>query len=322
MYHAKIVMREVNPFLNKIILSSLFCAFLFVNALNTQDYKPFIEPNKYWDVSTIMSGTICNPPYTSLDRYFFVGDTSINDINYSKVAYHSMIYDPDAPPFCVLLGFSRDTMYRKDFFLREDIDAQQVFRYDTNEYDGDKEAEEVLIYDFSLEVGDALPAACGGSEDSLIIASIDVKLDEYGMERRIFKVEFEHIDDCVEGLGLGGVFYPACNSIEGGSGYCHYYDSIQRPNPCFDFITSAEEKVEKNEIAFFPNPVYDVLSFENLPKNSFVEIFTAQGKLIFERNLISEGSINVAELPTGILFARITNSERRLIYQVKLVKAE
>jgi len=78
----------------------VFFFFIYTLTISSraQEYKPFIESNKYWDIMTTGTPEICIPTYLSYDRYFFLGDTTINDLNYSKLSFHPMIESPNAPP--------------------------------------------------------------------------------------------------------------------------------------------------------------------------------------------------------------------------------
>jgi hypothetical protein len=61
---------------------------------------------------------------------------------------------------------------------------------------------------------------------------------------------------------------------------------------------------KKNEITVYPNPVSQILSFNNLPENSPIDIYNNFGIRVM--SVKANGtSVNVASLPNGIYFARI-----------------
>jgi len=224
----------------------------------------------------------------------------------------------------VLLGFSRDTFDVDHFFIREDTATQRVYRYDVYDESGEPLEEEILIYDFSLEVGDTLPDYCGGAD--LVITAIDFVSDKYGVERRAYHTDFfEEWNPLVEGLGIGSVFLwsiGGCLHPDGGESYCFYYDEGEQINPCFDFITIAEN-INPLNIKLYPNPIQGDLYFENLPSTASVEVYNMNGVLLQgEDGYGYARSIRCSQWSAGMLIVKILNEQGQIIYLDKILNMD
>lgn len=154
-----------------------------------QGYVPLINENLTWSVGTVGMGYICdfsqNPK-----TYFFLGDTTFNSVTYKKVyAYNSISVGGNGnnPPYCP--PFLVDNEYQlTDIYIREDIAEQRVYRYFP-----DNTVTEVLLFDFSLEVGDTL--------NSYIIDSIYTISTPDGVSRRYFELGEYNEAYMIEGIG-------------------------------------------------------------------------------------------------------------------------
>jgi hypothetical protein len=87
---------------------------------------------------------------------------------------------------------------------------------------------------------------------------------------------------------------------------------------CIPNETKKEEK--DNLIAFFPNPVQDVLNIQSNKMMLSIEIYDLKGqkvKTIFFKN--EEKSVNFSDLSSGVWFAKINFSDGKFVVQ-KVVK--
>lgn len=95
------------------------------------------------------------------------------------------------------------------------------------------------------------------------------------------------------------------------------------PFTSVDCSLLATNDFENNKLQLYPNPANDVLNIEldSTSTNYQMAIYNALGSLVFEhKNLsITDKSVNISELNSGIYFVRITDSENR-IYQKRLIK--
>ena len=63
------------------------------------------------------------------------------------------------------------------------------------------------------------------------------------------------------------------------------------------------------DLLIYPNPATDILTLENIPTNSIIEIYDVQGKLlIIKRPTSTKEDINVANLHNGIYLVKIENA--------------
>jgi len=124
-----------------VLAISIFASMQFTNA---QEYHPLIEHGKSWDDIACWFCFVCPD---QAQRYYYTGeDTLINGLVYSKIGSYDFISDSDSdicPPYAI------DTVPNPGYrFLHEDIESRKVYFPDNSQ--------PVLLYDFSLQVGDTL----------------------------------------------------------------------------------------------------------------------------------------------------------------------
>ena len=121
-----------------LIFAIIFSAFQFINA---QEYHPLIEEGKSWDDLTCMQCMVCA---NSAFRYFVTGDdTLIDGLTYAIIGRYNFIFGTEVcPPYVI------DTVPNSGIrFMHEDTIQKKVYWYCNSQ--------PVLMYDFSLQVGDA-----------------------------------------------------------------------------------------------------------------------------------------------------------------------
>lgn len=172
----------------------LFLSFVFIFNLSfiyaQDDYIPFVVEDKHWIYQSC--GTLGNG--TALFEHLIKGDTTINDVEYKKLHWRKFdLFDnqgcdfidgpnPVTPPYSII-----DSVYVAA--IREDAD-RKVWLKPNNEpwtfchFD----TEEILLFDFNLEVGDT-SFICGSDEE---FQGYDIQLEQIEMlnyfgARRVFQ---------------------------------------------------------------------------------------------------------------------------------------
>lgn len=127
--------------------------FLIVTVCSAQEYDPILKDGAYWDRKQTQFGTF--GPCSSYDRTQIAGDTIINNVTYKKLV-NASLYDQNGEKNCIegpLFLDERDLRPVTHYFLREDVNTKQLFILDNND---PSNAQEFLLCDFNLEIGDEL----------------------------------------------------------------------------------------------------------------------------------------------------------------------
>ena len=139
--------------MKKIFFTIFVCGILaFIpDKAKAQDYHTLIRPNVYWDVMMLDAWQVYPCQYFHGDRYFFRGDTTIQDIQYQILRKYSIVSQNTNGHFCPPYAVNGNSSSIAAF-MREDVEKQQVFMY----YPHYSNQKEILLYDFSLKKGDTL----------------------------------------------------------------------------------------------------------------------------------------------------------------------
>lgn len=245
-------------------ISTLVALCLAAIPTQAQDYNPLIRPNTYWDVMEPNPSPFFYPcPYLSGERYFFEGDTIIEEIEYQILHQNLMVSTNPNGYFCPPYAVNGNYSYIRTF-MRENIEKQQVFMhgsiYSSNE--------EMLLYDFSLQTGDTLFFFANSDDPDLseLYAIVDEtetielangeKRKSMSLYASDFGGHYTHIEGVGNNLGLAFTEYFLLLTI-----YpeltCVSENGIQLygMNQCFNFLDIDEIFSSNNHIRLYPNPI-------------------------------------------------------------------
>jgi len=292
-----------------LFLAILISTFQFINA---QEYHPLIEEGKTWDDVACWFCVVCPD---EAQRYFYTGEDSlINGLVYSKIGSYDFISDSDSdicPPYAV------DTLPNTGFrYLHEDVDSRKVYLLDNSQ--------PVLLYDFSLEVGDTFVSDRVTFDYEFKVIEIDEVELLNGETRKRWLFDSEEWGTggeyraYIEGIGMEtGLFGDfiqfewwsslTCVQLEGE----HLWeDNSHGWGTCWGLV--GENEITTEDIQIYPNPATDFIRISTPTNFEFgkLKIFNAFGQLVFELSFTSENAIiDVSAFERGIYFVMIETEE-------------
>jgi len=263
----------------------------------------FPEEDAIWEESTF---TIAG----QFIRYrLLCGDTTISANNYSKI--YDVLYPFDGEEI------PADTMPPATYAGSLRVDGAQVYYVQPNE------TQELLLYDFSLEVEASidLPNTTLGNEGTYTVTNADTVMINGEGKRRLFLENIFGQTNDVWIEGLGSVVY---GLLDRGLGLVFDYGSslhcIQFPVDAFTFRPDVngtcrmavmgcdlispviDRSAYVGEINIFPNPSRGELSLE-LPEDGAgweLELWNLSGQLLYTAPGQNRKSYNWSKLPPGI----------------------
>jgi hypothetical protein len=279
----------------------------FITQMAAQNYVPMLHEGKIWNFTT---ATYPQPPNysgdTSTVSFMLSGDTLINNKTYHIL--HQIN--------CWEAGSDIENI-NAIAYLREDSINKQVF---ISHYD-----EELLLYDFSVEVGDTLFGEDYIFEDhiDMVVNQIDSSLiNGYYRKHISFNVLTGTDWSSVWTEGIGAT--PLLNYIAGDTWYskslnCLFengtlvYHGSSYETCCPGEMTGIPNANSlNNQIILFPNPAHDILTIEfSKTESSTIRIFDLSASMIYQKELPpGKSSINISQLSAGIYFAKITGKSK------------
>ena len=229
-----------------------------------------------------------------------------------------------------------DTLYSELFnssgiggaFIREDMN-RRVYLRGSAPLDN-----EILYYDFSLEVGDTLPVHPGVPSDTFVVGGIDT-MEISGVIRKVFKVfDLNGVftgTDIIEGIGsTTGLFLPyygfesktilTCYQHQGQFLFSHVYDELtvwyfENEYPEYEFcnpiIYSISDNTDHPKLILFPNPSQGSVIINSDAKFSAeIELFSASRVPVMSVVNKNDGRTSLSNIQPGIYIARITIDDK------------
>lgn len=281
-------------------LNYIYVIIFMVLSQNIHAQK-LVEIDNQWNIATYPTFS----PNTVSYSIRIGEDTVINNTTYSKVFE------------------TRDSLsenwYLTSSYLRQDS-AKRVFIV---QFDGD----EVLLYDFSLEINDTFLAEgfC-----TMIVNDIDSVILNNGEVRKRLKLSIMDFPDWGEEYWIDGIgsnygllsHFEFCATDYAEGLLCFYSNSelLYPDSPFSCFITPTKE-AEPGNLKVYPNPVQDILFIEK-NESTFKEyiIYDITGKVILNGTIenINEG-INLSNIQRGFYVLLLRNNQGGL-YSQKLIK--
>jgi len=243
---------------------------------------------------------------------FIDGDTTINSINYYKV-YQTGYWYYSWPPYPNYFFFT----HIFHGFLREE----------NNKWYTSDGLDDLLLYDFTLDVNDTVISAFTfTSGDPIIVTVIDSVLIESEYKKR-FHLNLEYgAEFIIEDIGASSGLFENMAFFEWDSELVCFAKNGESlwgipTEECELNVSINEDKPIKSELLIFPNPASNYF-YIKLPKGrSFnVKIFDSFGRLIFEKiNTETEQLMfSVEKYSPGCYFLQIEDDS--ILIREKLIK--
>jgi hypothetical protein len=282
---------------------------LFSSALSAQEYKyvPFPDSNAVWSEVYWDS----NSPSVFNQYALFKEDTLMNGLVYHKL-YHNTNSSKITSENSRSIGGIREDNHKRVW--ANNLKTSYINPNNLNENG------EIMLYDFSLKVGDTISArknhANFGHGEYMVVKHID-SLQIHQSIRKVFSFEPYPWVKWIEGIGnVQGLLFPYGDLTTGGFNnrlvcmhhndtlmYFNYYDSGCVPQFVIDGIVI----LPNPDIKVYPNPVTNgIVYFEDIEFET-LELFDLNGNLV--RFEIIKGmdcfTMDVLSLPPGNYYYRL-----------------
>lgn len=300
------------------------CLFVVLSSmcLSAQNYIPLLQNENQWDIFGYDYKFNPDCGWQSGYRYYIDGDSLVDGQQYStflKVSFDGSGSSFFCPPFTL-----NNVQNELAFLIREDTLNHQVFLWNGSE--------EVLLYDFSLTVGDEITVSDIGSTYTSEVTFVDTIITDDGIERRRLQLGDASSPpnlEWVEGIGsiYGLVIQYGIGNGAGTTLLCFRQDDQGvYGEDCGLLLGLGDVSLMDNEIVTLsPNPSKDILllTWQGDYKITSFKAFDAQGSVVFsEQNYSSLNltgasntfSIDMSSFSAGIYFIQIEINE---VYTVK-----
>lgn len=284
-------------------LPSLFCTvalnLFFVVKINGQSYKTMLGDSTTWYVN-----------------YYFV----IYNTDYYWAAEDTLM---DGKEYKIMNGFH----YNRNCYLREDTLQKHIYY---RQKKGFRANQDILIYDFSMEVGDSilifdpnstLPDSSGYFYlDSIVLTSLTAD------SRRVFYLSSEDGNKSakwIEGIGSTGLVNSSSGMADSTFELtCYFKDGIRFYGSSLftlygsceieDFLSSGDV-LDSKELLVFPNPARNEIHIlTNGESYNTLTIFNVSGSLIKTLQLnYKEQIIDLYTFPKGLYIFRFSGIKER-----------
>ena len=241
---------------------------LFYNLGYSQNYQQMLNTHSEWHLTSCNNGCIT-------DVYYIDGDTSFNNYNYK-----------------ILNGFH---YISKTFWIRENIQEQKIYMsYENPGF----ERREVLLYDFSLELGDTITLTNPISPFSTNPGDFSVDSIEFILLNNNYhkKITLSSIDNTIsespiwiEGIGsLSMINAPGGTPNINGAGKlsCYFknntliYFQLDSISSCNSIITNLNETLSDNTTTKKIIKITDILLRDvHFKKNKMLLYFYSDGTI-------------------------------------------
>lgn len=298
----------------------IFGLILIINlSLKSQNYVPFPTENVNWNV--FYAGSCSEtPPDTVLIRYTILGDTTINEIQYSKL--------------CVESGDTINPKIQTIGGLRED--NKRIYYIGQTLLGGGFD-EEYLLYDFTKQIGDTIKHDSYGGFYSVVLDIDSVQIDN--SYRKRFEVDnhwfYQNPDYIIEGIGsvknglLGHISdIPTCGS--------HYWEHVcfrengvvKYLNPSFNdcfpsnLLTGLERPEYTTDLDIYPNPFKNEIHIENKLNNRdlIFKLIDINGKTLIEKPIDGENPTLNLNINSGFYNALIIDKNGAILISKRMIK--
>ena len=285
-------------------------------SLKAQDGNTLVAEGKRWNVLLSLEGPSPTPQHRTTTSYKIQGDTLLDGMGFRK-----------------LLGTSRENLsdWQLHGAIRETETGQVFFR--AYKSDHTFEEQDRLLYDFSMQPGDAICFGDFGPQDCLRLLRVnDTVLEGEDTPRKKFVLQYEEdgvpaIQGCetwIEGIGSEyGLLGTGSRFLIGGAYdlLCYYEEEdLVWQNPEFDSCYYGTVGLSENgadaPVSVCPNPATSIVAVVGT-QAADITVYNAMGQLL--KTVRSTNEISLEGLPQGVYTLRIAD-EKGFVVTRKVVK--
>ena len=266
-----------------------------------QDYEPIIQEGNEWHTLDV----IVNPGFPPNHHYstlvhWLSDDTLVDGVRYTKVL--ETRNGEGTPRLATLLREEDGKVWKRE------------------------SATDILIYDFTAQVGDTLRFGDFHEFDFFVVDSISIE-QIGGKDRRKFWFGLEYdftgepvaIETWTEGIGSDmGLLFSGWYYVSGGyyRALCfHQNGELLWQNEYYGTcMIDAVEEMDISPISLYPNPTSEVVHIEGV-EAAEVQVYNSFGQLV--KTVHDANEIPVAALPQGVYLLRITDTDGK-VYMNKI----
>jgi len=291
------------------IILLLFQVLIFRNSW-AQNYKyvSFPDCNAIW--SEVLWDS--NSPAVFNQFALFKEDTVINGLTYHKLFHSNAATITSGNSKCI--GGIREDSQKRIWVSNL---KNSTINYSLSNTNG-----EIMLFDFSLQVGDTISAkkdfANIGHGEYLVVKHID-SLQIHKSIRKVFSFEKYFWIKWIEGIGnVQGLIFPYGELTTGGGLISklicmHHNDTLMFLNDtssdCIpQFVIDDVELFPNPDIKVYPNPVAGGIAYFDDLEFELLELFDLNGNLVRKENIKGTNcyELNVLNLPAGNYSYRLT----------------
>lgn len=273
-------------------------------------YHPFPDSVAYWrerEVSVIWTPSPC----TVNDDYvlFINGDTLIGVNTYHKL-YSSGFMSASCPP----PGFSYFNEYRGAF--RQDTILRRVY------YVPVSAANDTLLYDFNLNLGDTLPMTYNYGTGNVVIGIDSVLVGTSYHKRYLLSPLFQPSGAdtsyaLIEGIGSTFGFYWSIQPFFEGGSFLNCFRNNGQDYPwnsnCEFDVRIGENGGEQSETNIYPNPMLYQATFKSQPilESATLTIYNSLGQVVRVMGNLSGQTVVITrdELTAGLYYFQVVDKD-------------
>lgn len=186
----------------------------------------------------------------------------------------------------------------------------------------DTTGEDILIYDFSLAIGDTFYNTLDNCTFTVLEIDSVVLFNGTSRKRWVFDDEYPQ-RYWVEGIGSSISFIPECDfTVDAFLCYKefdaleYHFDGLYQEADCFLIPVDTEEPTPE-ELHIYPNPVSDILYIEaeHLELNGRLQVYTLSGQLKLEQNITdtSVETLNLKGIAPGVYLLHYHNQYYKIV---------
>jgi len=244
-------------------------------------------------------------------KEFISGDTMIDSKLYHKIySYGYLTFNPwkNAPSI-------KDNDSTLSGFLREENNKWYTWT-----------DEDVLLYDFNLQVNDTVLSAFTDPEEPIIVTAIDSVLVGSEYKKR-FHLNLElGAEYIIEGIGATSGLFENMYFFEWNSELiCYSRNGVSMWGAtgadCDLILASDEPEAELDHVMIYPNPAHNTIfvSWPESGKSLDATLINAAGIVVKEERLGPlHRNLNIEQLPTGLYFISLDDGSKKFTQKIMI----